>query len=116
MAKILILDDDADLQEVYALILSQDHHDVKAMLNADNILGEVEKYKPDVILLDVSLKGEDGRNVCKQIKEHNKSIPILLISATNKYLVGLNDCEADGAIEKPFEMSVFINTINKLLK
>ena len=68
---------------------------------------------PDVILMDMWLSGEDGRDICKMIKSHQdfKNIPVIIMSASR----GLGDSALEsGAIDfipKPFDLGEIIEKI-----
>ena len=86
---------------------------VEAISRWEEIFDKTENYKPDIILLDVALGGQDGRLLCKQIKTGEKTshIPIILFSANHGIVETFTDYLADDFIAKPFEI---VNLINKL--
>ena len=68
------------------------------------------------LLVFVRLQGEDGRELCKEIKEkHNKDIPVILMSASGKLLNDHAEWNADDVIEKPFDIHKLNETINEVL-
>ena len=75
---------------------------------------EIQGFQPDIILMDVILGQEDGRELCKSLRQdpHYKQITLILFSASPKNLKDFRECGADGAIEKPFSMADLINQIN----
>ena len=60
---------------------------------------------------------EDGRQICKEIKQHAdfKDIPVILISASPTKLLDYEECLADDAIEKPFDISYLESEIQNLI-
>lgn len=63
-------------------------------------------FQPDVVLLDINVGDQDGREVCRKIKsqaEYNH-IPVILISANHEALKFYVDYGANGILEKPFEL------------
>ena len=115
MAKILVVDDSSDLIELLSMLLKRKGYNVKTTLSIDGLQETISSFEPDLILLDVLLKEGNGRDLCKQIKEWNKSLPIVLISANPNLLEDHEECEADAVIEKPFVMQTVIKIVNKLL-
>lgn len=114
--KILIIDDDNDLQEVFPLMFKHKDYELKSLLDIENIDEIVSSYKPDLILLDIWIGKIDGRVVCNYLKSHEltANIPVLLISAI---LIDIDDvhCRPDAIMQKPFEMEELINVMDELL-
>lgn len=113
MNKILIVDDDIDILAVVKMLLIMNHYQVHTISNWRNISGEIEDFSPDLLLLDVSLGGADGRDICKKLKnsKKTKNIPIVLFSANTNFKTDMRGCKADAFITKPFESSYLIKTI-----
>ena len=116
MAKILVVDDSSDLLEVFSMILNRRGHKVKSIVSGDKLNETISLFEPDLILLDVLLRQENGRDICRKIKEENKVLPIVLISANPNLLKDFEECEADAVIEKPFQIQTVMTTVNKLLE
>lgn len=111
MKKILVVDDDADILEVLHYILTSHGFDVLTHLTGLDVPEVVMMYQPDLILLDISLPGKSGTQVCSELKLIH-TIPIILISAHSKEGKAFAECNADAFIEKPFDMYELLNTIN----
>lgn len=82
MKRILVVDDDIEVLETIQLILEIGGFKVSALNDGEEIFNRIEKFSPDLILLDISLGHIDGRVLCEQLKsiESTSKIPILLIS------------------------------------
>ena len=63
MDKILVIDDDIEILNVVKLILTMDGFEVDTESRWEKTFYKIESFKPDLILLDISLGGEDGRNI-----------------------------------------------------
>ena len=70
-----------------------------------------------MILLDTMLNGKSGAEICKKIKSDpvNRHIPIILVSATTNLPRLVRECNADGYLQKPFEIEELVRTIQKYL-
>ncbi len=114
MKKILVIDDDRDLLDVITMVLQIKGFQVSAHTHPNHIYETIAAFKPDLILLDIQLSGADGRLVCKHIKESAgfAHIPVILFSANQSYKQDVQTYLADDFIEKPFELSNFLNKIN----
>ena len=114
MKKILIVDDDEDILEVVKWILKSQGFDVHTHSTGLNVTEVVMNYAPDIILLDIRLRGKLGTQVCKELKQIYTT-PIILFSAHTKQDHALSICHADAFIQKPFDMEQLVNTINLYL-
>lgn len=79
--KVLIVDDDADILDAIGMLLEDaDYRVEKASKWSRNQLGG---ELPDLILLDIYLSGQDGREIAKKLKagEKTRNIPIIMMSA-----------------------------------
>ncbi len=115
MKKILVVDDEIDILEIVEIILISNGFDVYTHTSGYNVPPIVTDYKPDIILLDISLPYRSGTEICKELKETH-DIPILLFSARTKAEEAYKGCNADGFIGKPFDVKDLLNQINKHLK
>ncbi len=72
---------------------------------------------PDLILLDVLLAGEDGRETCKQLKSNEQTyhIPVILISAHANLNNVRETCGADDYLAKPFRLKELTDKVQKHL-
>lgn len=81
--KILLVEDDQMLAGVYATKLEQLGYDYKHVSDGEAGINEVEKFQPDVVLLDVILPKKDGFAVLKAIKDNKKTQKTEVILLTN---------------------------------
>lgn len=116
--KILAVDDDRDIVDVIRLILEDEGYEVSTLTSGIDVLKVIASLRPDLILLDVMLGGIDGRDICRQIKNHEifKNIPVVMISASHNLqsLLTLPDSPND-FIAKPFDIDSLIKTVKAQL-
>lgn len=115
MAKLLIADDNEDLLELMEIFLQEKGYEIKTVATKKKLFSELKNYQPDLILLDVFLNGEDGREICKQLRENVKNINlnIIIISANPYAMKEFKKFGADGYIEKPFELEDLLTKIEE---
>jgi CheY-like chemotaxis protein len=103
--KILIIDDDPDINEILSIYLEGKGYQVIVDISAEKV-DHLELINPDLILLDTMLKGKDGRDICRKIKNDPafKDIPLIFVSANVSLGEITKDCKADGFLQKPFEL------------
>lgn len=118
MAKILVIDDDKDLLEVLKSLLTKKGFEVEVDENWDEGFSKIEKFQPQLILLDVFLSGVDGLDICRQLKSRPQTcdIPIIIFSAFPRMTEPvIYDYGADDFIAKPFEVNELIVKVHAVL-
>lgn len=117
MKRILIIDDSRDLLEAMRMFLELKNYNVKTLTDCNDIIPIVKEYDPDLLILDVFLSGEDGREICKKIKEYEetKHVCILLLSGSPDILKNHKEFGADSFIEKPFDVNYLLEKIEDAL-
>ena len=80
--KILIIEDDADLQRTLQEFLAAEGFDVAGATNGEEGVALAKSQNPDLVLLDIILPKKDGYEVLKELKgdEKTKSIPVVLLT------------------------------------
>ncbi|MBI4136738.1 response regulator [Candidatus Roizmanbacteria bacterium] len=113
--QILIVDDDPGILEALAYILEDEGYTVITEKKSEQVLSDVKKYNPAVLLLDVLMSGHDGRKICSRLKQHTstKHVPVILISAHPTAGDAVAECGADGFLPKPFDIDLLLETISK---
>ncbi len=109
--KILVVDDAPDILEVVQLILEGEGYDVQTSPNG-GCFKQMKNDLPHLILLDVLLAGEDGREICQRLKssEQTKHIPVILFSA---HAGGEGTHGADAFLAKPFHIKGLVETVQR---
>ncbi len=102
--KVLVAEDDRNIREGLRQILRAEGYDVVLAEDGKKALELYEKERPDFVLLDIMMPGEDGYSVCRKIRARNSHLPVIFISAKSEEIdkvVGL-ELGADDFITKPF--------------
>lgn len=116
MANIMVVDDSKDLLEVLSTYLHMIGHNVYTVFEKEAVKNAISVFAPDLILIDVRLNEEDGRELCREIKEkYYPIIPVILLSASPELLKNYQECKADTVIEKPFNLQTLMEYINWVL-
>jgi len=118
MTKILLIEDDETIANELADTLSFfDYKVFKSFIGIEGIK-LFTKIKPDLIILDVMLPGVDGFEVLKKIRENNKIIPVIMLTAKSlesDKLLGF-ELGVDDYIVKPFSLKELVARVKVALK
>ena len=118
--KILIIDDEEDIQKLLKIRLEQDSF--AAITAGDGASGAkiAEQEMPDLILMDIMMPNVDGYSCLKEIRKNQKTkdIPVIMLSGKEEEKV--RDLFAfqkiSGYVEKPFELDSLVAKIREILK
>lgn len=118
MKKILVIDDDQDILEAVQLVLTTHDYDAAITTKGDETYNKVSEYKPDLIILDVLLSGNDGRKICKILKSDKSTmhIPIIMMSAHPSAKISIKECGANSFVAKPFSVARLLGEITKYIE
>jgi two-component system response regulator MprA len=117
-AAVLLVDDDAPIRRMLSRTLSAEGYAVEAVADGGAALAQVERFVPDVIVLDVAMPGMDGLAVTRRLRAKGLPVPILLLTARDaltERVAGL-DAGADDYLVKPFEVEELTARIRALLR
>src|SRR5262245_7332396 len=101
--RVLLIDDDQDLNALLARYLRGFNFEVRVTANPHEGLLALERDAPDIVILDVMLPDMDGFAVCRQVRERSR-VPIVMLTARGDVgdrIVGL-ELGADDYVSKPF--------------
>jgi DNA-binding response OmpR family regulator len=114
---VYVLEDDPDICELVAYILSEAGYDVKQCNSIASFNQTISHQLPDIIILDILLPDGNGLEICRQLrsKAETAAIPVLMMSA-NKTKHDIEDfgCKAD-FISKPFNIDHFRERVDQFV-
>ncbi len=104
-ARILVIDDDPRIQDTIEAQLYPEGYELLFKSSGIDAIRELDKLRPDVILLDLMMPGMNGFDVCSHIKHSDefRHVPVIMVTALDDvdYLVTGLDTGADEFISKP---------------
>jgi DNA-binding response OmpR family regulator len=120
MATVLVAEDDADIRELVAFKLHQAGHEVVSVADGLSAVAAAREKAPDVAIVDVSMPGLSGMQVCTALREHaaTAQIPVILLSARAHAGDSENGLRA-GAVDyvtKPFSPRDLVQRVESLLE
>ena len=110
----MVADDDPAILDVMRMMLEFEGYEVLTTLNGGAVL-KMETELPDLLLLDIRMSGADGRDICRKLKqsERTSKIPVVLVSAGKDIERSAIEAGANYFIAKPFEMIELLHKIEK---
>ena len=116
--KLLIAEDDVNLGKLLNTFLTAKGYETTLCENGEIAFNTFRKGAYDFLILDVMMPVKDGFTVAKEIREFDKKVPILFLTAKSMKEDKLTGFEvgADDYLTKPFEMDELIARINAILK
>lgn len=118
---LLIVEDDAEIAELLEENLRAHGFDTVTAANGVELFSTLETRRPDLLLLDIMLPGEDGLTLCRRLRAGDGGVsetPIIFLSALGDLtdrVVGL-ELGADDYLPKPFEMRELLARIRAVLR
>lgn len=115
--KIFVIDDDSSINEILLSMLSDENYDVEAFVMGEDAVKKAKKEKPDLILLDYFLAGEDVQDVVKKLRKiSDKNLPIILMSASVQAKDMGKKLSVSEFISKPFNRKTLLEAIERNIK
>jgi len=116
--KILILDDDEDILYFCSVVFENLQFEVISSSHSKDIVEQVEKAQPDIILIDNWIPGLGGVKSIQILKAtaHLRQIPIILFSANSNLPALAEEAGADSYLKKPFDLEELEELALALLK
>lgn len=116
--KILIVDDEVDIAELVRLHLEDAGAHIQLSHEGKHALALAESGQFDLLVLDLSLPGMDGLEICRRVRRRNACIPILLLTARTSQadrILGL-EMGADDYLGKPFNVLELVARVRALFR
>src|SRR5438876_2877664 len=120
MERVLIVDDDLDIQRLVSYNLTQAGFEVATAETGRKALDSVQKHPPDLIILDLMLPDVDGMEVCRTLRHRDDSrrIPIVMLTARGDEIdrvVGF-ELGADDYVMKPFSPRELVLRVKSIFR
>ena len=118
--KLVLIEDEEDIAALIKLQADISGYKLSCAQDGLNGFECIQKEKPDLVLLDIMLPGQNGLDVCRRLKTSNelKHIPIIMISAKSEetdVVLGL-ELGADDYVTKPFSPRVLFSRIKAVMR
>lgn len=118
LKRILLVEDDRDISHLVELHLKDQGYEVRLAYDGTSGLSMAGKDPYDLIILDLMLPGIDGMEICSRVREQDKSLPILMLTAKSSEadrVSGL-DSGADDYLTKPFSIRELLARVKAIFR
>ena len=118
--RILLIEDEEDIAALIKLQAELSGYKLHVEVDGINGYRAIDREKPDLVILDIMLPGENGLDVCRRMKSapELKNIPVIILSAKGDELdivLGL-ELGADDYVQKPFSPKILFSRIKAILR
>lgn len=116
--KILVVEDDNQIQELIVEFLSSQDYDVDVANDGVEGYEKFKENKYDLVILDVMMPRLDGNALCKMIRNLDKEVSIIFLTALGDEESEIKgfDLKADDYISKPFSFNILIKRVEAVLR
>ena len=116
MARILLVDDEEYIRQLYTEELSEEGHEVSSVATGHNLLRRIDLIQPEVVVLDIKLVDYDGLELLQQIRNRHHELPVILCTAYDTYKHDLKSVAADYYVIKSFDLSELKRAIQRAME
>jgi len=115
MAKLLVVDDEANIRLLYAQELSDEGYEVVTAASALDAVDKLQGAPFDLVVLDIKLKNESGIELLQRIVKERHTLPVILCTAFSCYKDDFSAWLADGYVVKSSDMQELKDEIKRVL-
>jgi two-component system phosphate regulon response regulator PhoB len=119
-SRILVVEDEADLADLVAFNLREEGHEVTIAPDGNTALAEIQRGRPDLVVLDVMLPDISGIEVCRRLRRKRETVrlPVIMLTAKTDEVdrvVGF-EVGADDYVTKPFSPRELVLRVEAILR
>ena len=117
MTKIMVVEDDHQIQQEVVLLLQRNGFEAQALTSFESVPQQIIAAHPDLVLLDLNLPGIDGQQICREVRKLS-NVPIIVVTSRNTDLDELMvlSLGADDFIAKPYNTQILLMHITSVLR
>ncbi len=116
MARILLVDDEEYIRQLYTEELSEEGYEVSTMASGHNLLKRIDSLQPEAVVLDIRLVDYDGLELLQEIRNRYHDLPVILCTAYDTYKEDPKAIAADYYVVKSFDLSELKMAIQRAIE
>ncbi|TMB12962.1 MAG: response regulator [Deltaproteobacteria bacterium] len=120
MSRVLIVEDEDDIAELLRFSLKLDGHEPLVAMTGEEALSQIERLRPDLVLLDLMLPDLPGAEICRRVKSgrRDRQIPVIIVTARGQEpdRVRAFELGADDFVTKPFSVRELMLRVRAVLR
>jgi two-component system OmpR family response regulator len=116
--RVLVVDDERTLSDLLTMALRYEGWDVRSAGDGASAVQEARAWRPDIVILDVMLPDVDGLDVLRRLREENRNIPVLFLTAKDSVedrIAGIT-AGGDDYVTKPFSLEEVVARLRGLVR
>ena len=115
MSRILLVDDEEYIRQLYTEELSEEGHEVFTVATGHNLLKRIDLLQPEAVVLDIKLVDYDGLELLQEIRNLYYDLPVILCTAYDTYKDDPKSIAADYYVVKSFDLSELKMAIRRVI-
>jgi len=115
--KLLAVEDSKTMRKVLGITFASDEFEAMLAESPQQAMSQLDQFRPDMVLLDVTLGETNGYDLCRQIKSRAPGTPVVILSSRQQPYDPVRGAEvqADDFIDKPFDTQQLREKVKKLM-
>jgi len=117
-SRVLVVDDEPNIVTSLEFLMRKAGFETSVVRDGDGVLAEVERFRPDLVLLDVNLPGQDGFSVCQALRAAGwTDLVVVMLTAKGRpaEVTRGREAGADAYVTKPFSTRELVAQVRELL-
>ncbi|MFI6047831.1 response regulator transcription factor [Nocardia sp. NPDC051321] len=116
--RVLVVDDEDAVREALVRAMDSEGYETRAAGDGAAALAEIERWQPEVVLLDVLMPFMDGLTACRRLRARGDRTPILMLTARDAVADRVDglDAGADDYLVKPFDLDELLARVRALVR
>jgi DNA-binding response OmpR family regulator len=115
MKKILVVDDEANIRELYKEELEEMGYEVTTVADGREALSVLDRIDFDLVTLDMRMPDVDGIETLRKMKEKNSTLPVIISTAYEEYKHDFGSWCSDAYVVKSADTSLLRDAVKKIL-
>jgi DNA-binding NtrC family response regulator len=113
--RILVVDDEANIRELYKQEFEDEGYEVAVVASAEEAAHILNERRPDLMILDIEMQGQDGLSYLRELMESNRDLPVVISSAYPSYKGDFSSWLAEAYLVKSADLDPLKDKVREIL-